>query len=325
MGRFILLVAISFVLLVATGQTADIKNLTSGQSGERGFVQYDMVGKLGEKEADGRLYASQSSVVLETEGYACMGDDKSRKQTEQVAYMDGKRKATESAVTYIQSETHVKDAMLEKDLLSAYANAQVKVVKEMLKEWYKEAGLGDCYKVKLKVEVIPDEKAMAGSSAKNRDVLENDPSAPLSVKVWTDRPVYSEKENVRIYVKGNKPFYGRLVYRQADGTLIQLLPNPYRKNNYFNGGVIYELPSGDDAYSLETSTPFGIEQVTLYASTAPGGDPELLSAEKVFLVKTSSEDLPITTRGITLKGGKGTANTPAQFAEAHAELKTGKK
>src|ERR1035437_2740385 len=72
-----------------------------------------------------RLHAGQSSVILETEGYACMGDDKSRKQTEQVAYLDGKRKATESAVTYIQSETHVKDAILEKDLVSAFANAQV--------------------------------------------------------------------------------------------------------------------------------------------------------------------------------------------------------
>ena len=28
------------------------------------------------------LYASQSSVIVESDGYACMGDDKSRKQTE---------------------------------------------------------------------------------------------------------------------------------------------------------------------------------------------------------------------------------------------------
>jgi formylglycine-generating enzyme required for sulfatase activity len=47
----------SFILLFATGYAAEIKNLTSGQSGERGFVQYDLVGKLGEKEADVTVFA----------------------------------------------------------------------------------------------------------------------------------------------------------------------------------------------------------------------------------------------------------------------------
>jgi hypothetical protein len=272
----------------------------------------------------GRLHAGQSSVVLETEGYACMGDDKSRKQTEQSAFQDGKRKATESAATYIQSETHVKDALLEKDLLSAYATAQVKVVQEMLKEWYKESGLGECYRVRLKVEVIPDEKSMSAAAAKNRETLENDPAAPLNVKVWTDRPAYAEKESVRIYVKGNKPFYGRLVYRQADGALIQLLPNPYRKENYFNGATVYELPSGSDRFDMEVGPPFGTERVTLYASTAPGGDPELVAADKVYLVKTAAADLPAATRGITLKSGKGKQKGLAEFAEASADVRTGK-
>jgi len=46
--------------------------------------------------------------------------------------------------------------MLEKDLLSAYANASVKVLKELEKGWYRDTSLGECYKTKLKVEVIPD-------------------------------------------------------------------------------------------------------------------------------------------------------------------------
>jgi len=40
-----------------TGYATEIKNLTSGQSGERGFVQYDLVGKLGVKEADVTVFA----------------------------------------------------------------------------------------------------------------------------------------------------------------------------------------------------------------------------------------------------------------------------
>src|SRR5689334_467562 len=170
------------------------------------------------------LLASQS-VILDTDGYACMGDDKSRKQTEGVAFTDAKRKASESAVTYIQAETHLKDAMLEKDILSAYTNSQVKVIQEFLKEWYQEGSLGDCYRVKLKVEVIPDEQSMKKVAKKKTDELFDDPTAPLSVRVWSDKQKYARGEKIRVFVKGNRPFYGRVVYQDASGDLIQILPN----------------------------------------------------------------------------------------------------
>ncbi|MCM0083520.1 DUF4384 domain-containing protein [Geomonas sp. Red32] len=265
------------------------------------------------------------SVIIETEGYSCMGDDKSRKQTESSAYQDGKRKATESAATYIESETKVKDAMLEKDLLSAYANALVKVLQEIMKEWYKDAGSGDCYRVKLKVEVVPDEKAMAALAKKGAEALESDPSAPLNVKIWTDRPKYSEKEPIRIFVKGNKPFYGRVVYSQADGGHVQLLPNPYRKLNYFNGGVVYELPGGEDRFNMETCAPFGKERITLYASTALLGDIEVTEADAVYEVRSKPASIPVATRGIKLVAGDRKKPVAAEFAESAAELTTSKK
>lgn len=271
-----------------------------------------------------KLYAGQS-MILETEGYACMGDDKSRKQTETSAFQDGKRKATESAVTYIQSETHVKDGMMEKDLMNAYANAQVKVIQELMKEWYKDAGSGDCYRVRMKVEVAPDEKIISAMLKKNLDSMENDPGAPLSVKVWTDHPAYAEAECIRIYLKGNKPFYGRLVYNQTDNSLVQLLPNPYRSDNYFNGGVVYELPSDKDRFSMETCAPFGEERITLYASTAPGGDPELVAADAVYQIKTKPADLAVRTRGIKLASDGRKKSLTAEFAEFSVEIKTGKK
>ena len=263
------------------------------------------------------LHAGQS-VITEGEGYACMGDDKSRKVTESTATADAKRKATESAATYIQAETHVKDAMLEKDLLSAYANAQVKVIQELLKEWYKEQGLGDCYRVKLKVEVIPDEKAMAGLSKRNWDELESDPAAPLSVKIWTDRKEYKASEKMRIYLKGNKPFYGKVVYKQADGSAVQLLPNPYRDQHYFNGGVVYELPSGEDRFDMEVTAPFGSESLTVYASTAPTGNLDVTPSGAVFSVTNRAADIPLATRGIKLmqKGEGSGKRAAAEFAEA---------
>lgn len=262
------------------------------------------------------LHAGQS-IITEGEGYACMGDDKSRKTTETSAIADAKRKATESAATYIQAETHIKDAMLEKDLLSAYANAQVKVLQELLKEWYKEQNLGDCYRVKLKVEVIPDEKAKEGNAKKNLELLESDPSGPLAIKVWTDKKEYVQGERMKVFIKANKPFYANVVYKQADNSLLQLLPNPYRDQNYFNGGVVYEIPSGDDRFDLEVAAPFGTENVTVYASTSPTGSLNVKPAGNVFAIVNKVSEIALSTRGVKFVQ-KGFGQSVAEFAEATA-------
>lgn len=266
------------------------------------------------------IHAGQS-IITEGEGYACMGDDKSRKSTETTAVADAKRKATESATTHIQSETHVKDAILEKDLISAYANAQVKVLQELMKEWYKEQSLGDCYRVKLKVEVIPDEKSIVGNAIKNQELLESDPSAPLSIKVWTDKKEYEQGDRMKVFIKANKPFYANVVYRQTDNSLLQLLPNPYRDKNYFNGGVVYEIPSGDDRFDLEVAPPFGTENITVYASTSPTGRLNVIPLGGVFAIEDKSSDISVTTRGVKFVR-KGSGQSVAEFAEATAVATT---
>ena len=53
--------------------------------------------------------------------------------------------------------------------------------------------------------------------------------------------------------------------------MVQILPNPYRNENYFQGGAVYEIPSGNDRFDLEISPPFGKENITVYASTSPLG------------------------------------------------------
>ena len=267
-------------------------------------------------------YASQSTIT-EADGYACMGYDKSRKQTEDEAFTNAKRKAVEYASTYIKSETHVKDFQLEKDLIDAYANATLKIIQELERGWYKDASSGDCFRVKVKAEVVPDDQAMSRIS-KGQGVMD-DPSAPLHINVWTDKKDYGQSEKIKVYLKGNKPFFARVVYKDAKETLIQLLPNPYRKNAYFNGGVVYEIPSADDQFELEVSPPFGSESIIVYGSTSILGEIDLTPVGGVYQIKTASENIGKVTRGITLKtkslDEKGKA---AEFSEAAIVLKTGK-
>jgi len=49
------------------------------------------------------VFASQSTIT-EAEGYACMGEDRSRRQTELAALEAAKRNAIEFASTYMTSE-----------------------------------------------------------------------------------------------------------------------------------------------------------------------------------------------------------------------------
>lgn len=284
------------------------------------MIMVSIVLVLSTLASTGILQAAQSTIT-EAEGYACMGDDKSRKQTEQQAMADVKRNAADKVLTYIKSETRVKDSMLEKDIIDAYANASIHVVEEIEKGWYKDASTGDCYRIKIKADVTPDEKTMKRITKEKG--ITDDPSAPLNVQVWTGQKDYKQGEKIKIYIKGNKPFYARLLYKDAGGNMVQLLPNPFRTENYFNGGVIYELPSGNDRFDLEVSPPFGSEDIILYTSTAQLGDLRLEAQGDVYQVKTKAQDIGINTRGVKVsQAGDNKTKAAAEFFEEKAAVHT---
>ncbi len=265
------------------------------------------------------LYAAQSTIT-EAEGYSCAGDDKSRKQTEVSAMAEAKRIAVEYAVSYVKSETKIKDYQVEKDVVDAYSNATVKVIEIKERGWYKDERSGDCYKIKIKAEVIPDEKAMISLAA--NQAAADDPALPLSVKVWTDKKQYKNKEQIKIFLKGNKPFYARVLYVNVKGESLQLLPNPSRSDNYFNGGVIYEIPSGNDRFELEVSPPFGEEKILVYASSTELGKINVQTAGAVYEVKTDVEDVGVKTRGIQLKEKTAGSKPAESFYESTVTIKT---
>jgi hypothetical protein len=264
-------------------------------------------------------YAIQST-IMEAEGYACMGDDKSRKQTEQQSMADAKRNAVENVLTYVKSETKVKDFQIEDDIMKAYANASVKILEVKESRWYKDERSGDCLKTKIKAEVIPDEKAI--KEAVSSKVPFDSPGMPLNVRLWTDKKEFRKGDKIKIYIQGNKPFYARVHYRDVKGEIVQLLPNPYRTDNYFNGGVIYEIPSGNDRFELEVSPPFGDENISLYASTSPLGEISLSGGGAVYQVTTKENDIGIKTRGIKLTEKSEGQSQASEFFEERMKVKT---
>jgi hypothetical protein len=250
-----------------------------------------------------------------------MGDDKSKKQTETEAFANVKRKAAEYASTYIKSETKVKDFELEQDLIKAYANATVKVVQELEKGWYRDPSLGDCYRIKIKAEVVPDDRALA-KIVKQESVMD-DPAAPLKIRVWTDKKEYRQSEKIKIFIRGNKPFYARILYRDMKGALLQLLPNPYRSDNYFQGAVVYEIPSGNDRFDLEVNPPFGEEKIIVYAGSSPLGEIGLQDTGAVYEVTTKAKDVGQRTRGIkVVQKGAAAEKAVSEFSEEALTVRT---
>lgn len=265
----------------------------------------------------------KGSVIMEVEGHACMGDESSRKETRIQAVAETKRKAAEMALTHIRSESKVKDFTLSSDMVNAYTTARVRIIEELDQGWFKDDYSGECYRVKLRAEVIPDPTVLT-DVAEKENFLGN-PNAPLTVRLWTDKAGYQAGDRIKIFLKGNKPFYARIVYRDASDRMIQLMPNPYRKDNYFNGGVIYEIPSGKDSFDLEVSPPFGRETIVLYSSTAPLGDLELKPTGGIYIVETSKRGVEMKTRGLKILAKKeGGPETPAEFSEATVAVNTGK-
>lgn len=236
---------------------------------------------------------------------------------------DAKRNAAERALTYIKSETQVKDYVVEKDLVDAYIRATVKVIEVIDETWFKDEDAGRCCRTRIRAEIVPDEKDLAGAAGNK--VLADTPGAPLAVQLWTDKTEYKEGEKIKIYIKGNKPFHARILYRDAAGETLQLLPNPYRSEDSFNGGVIYDIPSAKDRFELEVSAPFGREDIVVYAGTAPLGNIKLDAPKgaPVYRVISRPDDLPAQTRGLKIqKKTGGIKEAPSEFFEQTLSIKT---
>lgn len=143
--------------------------------------------------------------------------------------------------------------------------------------------------------------------------------APLEVRVWTQNQQFTEGEEMVIRIRGNRDFYGRLVYRDVEGNVLQILPNAYRGDTMFKADTDYVVPGPGDKFRLRVSAPFGEESVTLMASTKPLGDISTREASNGLLIADAGLDQVTTkTRALKLEPLDVTAATQtAAAAPAH--------
>lgn len=91
---------------------------------------------------------------------------------------------------------------------------------------------------------------------------------PLDITLSAEQPRYHAGEALKVRIAANKRFFARVIYIDAAGNHIQLLPNAARSDNAFEGHTQYALPGPFDQ-QLIVAPPFGIEQIVLQASASP--------------------------------------------------------
>ena len=87
----------------------------------------------------------------------------------------------------------------------------------------------------------------------------------------------------------------------SGGDIIQLLPNEYRTNDFFQAGKVYKIPDKGDPFDLEVTAPYGEDQIVVYASEVPLGGVEMEQiGQGLGRYKGSRKALATMTRGVSV-------------------------
>ena len=193
------------------------------------------------------------SSIHEVDAFVQLSENMNLKEIRASAFAEAKRQALEMARTYIKSKTKVVDFEVKYDLVWSEAEGAVRILEQT------DHGIenNSRYHVWIRAEVEYGLKPK-GVSEPTQDM---DPGLPLKVKVWTSKKEYKEGDTIEISLEGNRDFYARVVDITSDGNIIQLLPNDYRKDNFFRGGVVYKIPGHGDEFDLKVTPPYGEDNV----------------------------------------------------------------
>ena len=152
--------------------------------------------------------AAKRSTIVEANGYGYLGNDKTIEEIKNEALIDAKRKALEMGKVYIKSITKMSNFQVDFDFVQSKAEGNLKIID------MKDCGvLENRYRIWIKAEVVYD---LLIHDEQDIRKFNSNPGAPLIVSVWTERKQYREGDEIKIFLKGNKDFYARIIYINAE-------------------------------------------------------------------------------------------------------------
>jgi hypothetical protein len=240
------------------------------------------------------IHKTVRSAIVEAEGFSFYEENKTMADLREQALADAKREAMQKAQSYLKTITRVENFQLEYDLIEIEAEGYVRILQ------IQDLGVGEDKRYHCRIQAEIAYEIPMSQNADSASVLES-AQAPLTVKVWTEKNEYKPGEEVKIFIRGNKDFYARVVYMDVEKKMIMILPNLYRKTNFFKANETITIPASEDKFKLRVRPPLGEEKILVYASTAPLGsiDTEALG-NSLLEVKNDLKGLGTRTRSIEI-------------------------
>jgi hypothetical protein len=252
------------------------------------------------------------SVIVEAQGSACAAKGAVTEKTEQQALNAALTQAHSIAAGHVVVQAGMQGKEAEPRISALYTEAPVRGLQQLKSEKYKNVSGHRCVRVLVRAEVAPEEK----SETLLQQLTGDGPGSPLFVQVWPERPVYRQGEKITFFVKGNKTFFGTIVYTDAAEGIVQILPNRYHPAARFEADRVYQLPT-DGEFSIVVGPPvYGTERITVYAATDPLDD--LADIVPTGLADSSAGD-PALKR---FKSATGKAAKSVEYVETSATLTT---
>ncbi len=246
------------------------------------------------------------SCIQAVDGFAYLSENMTLAETRSAAFANAKRQALESAKTFIRSKVKVTNYQVDYDMIWSDSQGAVTVLEQ------KDYGIEDNnrYHVWIKADVEYALKPKEGATEAALPLRNR--NAPLTVKVWTPQKTYREGEKIQILLQGNRDFYAKIIDVTSGGEIIQLLPNNFRKNNFFKANEIYKIPNEEDQFDMTVSPPFGQDKIIAYVSELPLGNAAMEPVGQGGLnqYRGTEESLGVQTRGIFLGSKTGAPAAP---------------
>ena len=107
-------------------------------------------------------------------------------------------------------------------------------------------------------------------------VTTNTHASDFTLEVTThlgDRQHFRAGEQISFLASTNKNAYLLMVYHDAAGHLIQILPNRVKINSQYPAGDYFSIPDNNDVYVFEIQAPYGQETLYTYAFSTPVSEP----------------------------------------------------
>ncbi|GKS65716.1 hypothetical protein YTPLAS72_30200 [Nitrospira sp.] len=223
----------------------------------------------------GMTYAEEIERLDTVRGTGCyrFGNDEVLAKARLVAMAFAKESAVRSHRAFIESTTRVKHYQIEDDLVQTVSATLLQEI-TIETELHKIREI--CVTLRGKIDPVFVYKMLTQRLSAIEISREAQkvavPTSPMSgLKVWTNKKDgrFIENDKLIIYVQSDRDAYLKLDYFQADGTVVHLVPNVYREQNFIKGGKTYSFGDDTSQQWFEIKAPYGTETIKAIIGSTP--------------------------------------------------------